>query len=69
MYRRTQAARAAALFIVFNLLRLLGFQPDPARLDGNHVKHLFWYWTCDPRIKALCDRHGVPMLAQPHSAA
>jgi integrase len=66
---RTQAARAAALFIIFNLLRMLGFQLDPARLDGNHVKHLFWYWTCDPRIKALCDRHGVPMLAKPHSAA
>jgi integrase len=66
---RTQAARASALFIAFNLLRLLGFQPDPARLDGNHVKHLFWYWTCDPRIKALCDRHRVPVLAKPHSAA
>jgi integrase len=66
---RTQAARAAALFIMFNQLRVLGFQPDPARLDGNHVKHLFWYWTCDPRIRALCDRHGVPMLAKPHSAA
>ncbi len=66
---RTQAARAAALFVVFNLLRVLGFQPDPARLDGNHVKHLFWYWTCDPRIKALCDRQHAPMLAKPHSAA
>jgi integrase len=66
---RTQAARAAALFVLFKLLRDLGFQLDPAHLDGNHVRHLFWYCTCDPRMADLCRRHNVPMLARPHSAA
>lgn len=66
---RTQAARAEALFVLFKLWRKLGFQLDPTHLDGTHVKCMFWYLTCDPRIKTLCDRHGVPMLTQPHSAA
>jgi hypothetical protein len=66
---RTQAARAEALFVLFKLWRALGFQLDPAHLDGNHVKHMFWYLTCDPRVQALCDKHHVPMLPKPHSAA
>lgn len=66
---RTQAARASALYVTFKLLRALRFQLDPHNLGGNHVKHLFWYWTCDPRIERLCAQHGVPMLDKPHSAA
>ncbi|WP_292931425.1 integrase domain-containing protein [Noviherbaspirillum sp.] len=66
---RTQAARAEALFVLFKLWRALGFELDPNKLDGTHVKYMFWYLTCDPRIKALCDRRHVPMLPKPHSAA
>ncbi|HCY61912.1 MAG TPA: hypothetical protein DHV59_03550 [Oxalobacteraceae bacterium] len=66
---RTQAARAGALFVTFKLLRALKFQLDPHNLGGNHVRHLLWYWTCDPRIAKLCTQHAVPMLAKPHSAA
>lgn len=64
-----KAACASTLFELFKLLRDLGFQLDPKRLDGNHVKHLFWYCTCDPRIEALCRRRGVPMRTEPYSAA
>lgn len=66
---RTKAARASALFVLFRQLRDLGFQLDPEHLDGNHVKHLFWYWTCNSQIEGRCCQHGVPMLPQPHSAA
>ncbi|HEY8102688.1 MAG TPA: integrase domain-containing protein [Burkholderiaceae bacterium] len=67
--RRTQAARAEALFVIFKLLRSLGFELAPKHLDGNNVKHLFWHWTCDSRIKERCARHHVTMLVKPHSAA
>lgn len=66
---RTQAARAAALFVAFKLLRALGFQLAPGGLNGSHVKHLFWYWTADKRVAARCKERSVPMLSQPHSAA
>jgi integrase len=66
---RTQTARAEALFALFKLWRTLGFQLDPEHLDGTHVKYMFWYLICDPRVKALCDRRHVPMLPKPHSAA
>ncbi len=66
---RTRDARASAVFMLFSLLRDLDFQPDPPNLDGTHVKYLFWYLTCDPRIADLCRRRGVPMLPKPHSAA
>lgn len=66
---RTKAARASALFVLFRQLRDLGFQLNPEHLDGNHVKHLFWYWTCDSQIEGRCRQYGVPMLPQSHSAA
>ena len=66
---RTKAARASALFVLFKQLRDLGFQMAPDHLDGNHVKHLFQYWTCDSRIEARCRQCGLAMLPQPHSAA
>ncbi|HJV74161.1 MAG TPA: integrase domain-containing protein [Noviherbaspirillum sp.] len=65
----TASARAHALFRIFTLLRRLGFTPDPKNLDGTHIVRLVQYWTADPAISQRCQERGVPMLAQPYSAA
>ncbi|HWR86917.1 MAG TPA: hypothetical protein VN277_00680 [Acidiferrobacterales bacterium] len=40
---RTREARAAAVFLFMNLLRSLGFTPDPHNLSGTHIEKLIWY--------------------------
>src|SRR5438874_7401349 len=66
---KTMHERASSLFRSFGLLRRLGYQLDPNGLAGRHIQVLVDYWTCNPRIAALCRQHGVAMLERAHSAA
>ena len=66
---RTREARAESLRLSLNLLRYLGFEPDPNNLGGTHVENLIWYWTCDPRVAERCNTVGVPMRDEPVSPA
>ena len=58
---KTGEERARGLFLMFRILRQLGFDLSPQGLGGHHVAHLFWYLTGDPRIEALCRKRGVTM--------
>ena len=66
---KTMRERTQILFQAFRQLRRLGFQPAPRGLDGNHVQTLLWFWTADPRVEELCEKHDVAMPEKPLSPA
>lgn len=66
---KTKEERAHILFLAFDQLRSLGFEPGPQKLNGKHVQNLIWFWTADQQIEERCKRHGVAMPEKPLSPA
>jgi integrase len=66
---KTMEERARILFLAFNRLRALGFEPAPRNLDGKHVQNLLWFWTADPQIEKRCKLYGVSMPRKSLSSA